>query len=300
MGQPDKPIREVSVEGCEVLGRGGNGAVYKLDDETIVKEYFKERSSLEKINQSRENTRAAFVAGVPTMIAFDLVRVGDNYGVIYEMINADSMNRIIPQNPEKIEEYADLITDTLIKLHHTKLKKGVLPDARGKYWTEIRQTKEAGFYTEEEAAKVKALIDAIPERNTFIHMDYHPGNMMLQNGELMLIDVDDSGLGHPIIDLAAMYLVYVTAAKSNWKVTSQDIKKKHYDILWDRFVKRYFNTNDPKEIAEINRLIYGYSLPRFIRGVACSPSVPNILRKPIVSSAKKKRFSMIDTLHPIP
>ena len=183
---------------------------------------------------------------------------------------------------------------------NTKLKKGVLPDARGKYWTEIRQTKEAGFYTEEEAAKVKALIDAIPERNTFIHMDYHPGNMMLQNGELMLIDVDDSGLGHPIIDLAAMYLVYVTAAKSNWKVTSQDIKKKHYDILWDRFVKRYFNTNDPKEIAEINRLIYGYSLPRFIRGVACSPSVPNILRKPIVSSAKKKLFSMIDTLHPIP
>ena len=42
MGQPDKPIREVSVEGCEVLGRGGNGAVYRLDDETIVKEYFKE------------------------------------------------------------------------------------------------------------------------------------------------------------------------------------------------------------------------------------------------------------------
>ena len=286
MGQPDKPIREVSVEGCEVLGRGGNGAVYRLDDETIVKEYFKERSSLEKINQSRENTRAAFVAGVPTMIAFDLVRVGENYGVVYEMINADSMNRVIPQNPDKIEEYANLITDTLIKLHHTELEKGVLPDARGKYWTEIEQTKQAGFYTEEEAAKVKALIDAIPERNTFIHMDYHPGNMMLQNGELMLIDVDDSGLGHPIIDLAAMYLVYVTAAKSNWKVTSQD--------------KRYFNTNDPKEIAEINRLIYGYSLPRFIRGVACSPSVPNILRKPIVSSAKKKLFSMIDTLHPIP
>ena len=101
MGQPDKPIREVSVEGCEVLGRGGNGAVYRLDDETIVKEYFKERSSLEKINQSRENTRAAFVAGVPTMIAFDLVRVGENYGVVYEMINADSMNRIIPQIPIK-------------------------------------------------------------------------------------------------------------------------------------------------------------------------------------------------------
>lgn len=300
MGQPDKPMREISVEGCEVLGRGGNGAVYRLDDETIVKEYFKERSSLEKINKNREITKAAFVAGIPTMIAFDLVRVGDNYGVIYEMINAKSLNRVIPENPDKIEEYADLITDTLIKLHHTELDDNILPDARTKFWTEVAQTKEAGFYTEEEAARVKALIDAIPKRNTFIHMDYHPGNMMLQNGEILLIDVDDSGVGHPILDFASMYLVYVTAAKTNWKATSQEIRKKHYDILWDRFIKRYFNTNDPKEIAEINRQIYGYSLVRYIRGVACSPSVPNILRKPFVKSAKKKLFSMIDTLHPVP
>ena len=36
----EKPMREISVEGCEVLGKGGNGAVYRLDDETIVKVYF--------------------------------------------------------------------------------------------------------------------------------------------------------------------------------------------------------------------------------------------------------------------
>ncbi len=34
----DKPMREISVEGCELLGKGGNGAVYRLDDETIVME----------------------------------------------------------------------------------------------------------------------------------------------------------------------------------------------------------------------------------------------------------------------
>lgn len=33
----DKPMREVSIEGCELLGKGGNGAVYRLDPETIVK-----------------------------------------------------------------------------------------------------------------------------------------------------------------------------------------------------------------------------------------------------------------------
>ena len=49
----EKPMREISVEGCEVLGKGGNGAVYRLDDETIVKVYFSRRNPLEKINQNR-------------------------------------------------------------------------------------------------------------------------------------------------------------------------------------------------------------------------------------------------------
>ena len=86
----DKPLREVSVEGCELIGKGGNGAVYRLDPETIVKVYFGERNSPEKIKQNREVTKNAFVHGIPTTIAFDMVRVGENYGVVFEMINARS------------------------------------------------------------------------------------------------------------------------------------------------------------------------------------------------------------------
>ena len=31
-----KPMREVSVERCEFLGKGVNGAVFRLDEETVV------------------------------------------------------------------------------------------------------------------------------------------------------------------------------------------------------------------------------------------------------------------------
>ena len=33
----EKKLRELSVEGCELVGEGANGKVYRLDDETIVK-----------------------------------------------------------------------------------------------------------------------------------------------------------------------------------------------------------------------------------------------------------------------
>ncbi|MCR5089560.1 MAG: phosphotransferase [Oscillospiraceae bacterium] len=299
-GKNEKPLREVSVEGCELLGKGGNGAVYRLDDETIIKVYFGERNSFDNIRKSRERTRDAFVHGVPSMIAFDMVRVGDNYGVVYEMINAKSMNQVIAENPDRIDEYACLIADTLKKLHHTEFEEGQLQDARERYKNDVMATLNAGMYKPSEAERLFKLIDDIPYRNTFIHQDFHPGNMMFQNGEIMLIDLDDAGIGHPVLDLASMYLVYVTAAKTNWKTTNQGINPKQYARLWDIIVRRYFETDSPRNIQEINRILKGYSMIKFIRGVATSPSVPGFLRRPVVGMTKRKLMAAVDSLHPIP
>ncbi len=295
-----KPMREVSVEGCKLIGKGGNGAVYRLDDETIVKVYDGRRYSPERIKKSRETTRNAFVAGIPSMIAFDMVKVGKDYGVVYEMINARSMKDVIASNPGKTEEYAHLIAATLKKLHHTEFEKGALPDARGLLRTEIKMSAEKGVYTRAQAERLFRMVEDIPFRNTFIHYDFHPGNLMYQNGEIVLIDIDDAGLGHPIIDLASMYLVYVSAAKANWKVNENDITKKQYAVLWDIIIKDYFGVSSPKEIKEINRIIKGYSLTRFIKGVAFKQEIPAVIRKPVVGVSKRQLFSMIDSMHPIP
>lgn len=296
----EKPLREVSVEGCELLGKGGNGAVYRLDDETILKVYFGERNSFDKIKKSRENTRDAFVHGVPSMIAFDMVRVGENYGVVYEMLNAKSMNHVIAENPDRIDEYACLIADTLKKLHHTEIKEGRLQDLREKYKNDVITTMDAGLYKPREAERLCKLIEDIPYRNTFIHQDFHPGNMMFQNGEILLIDLDDAGIGHPILDLSSMYLVYVTAAKTNWKTTNQGITSKQYARLWDLIIRRYFETDSPKDIQEINRILKGYSMIKFIHAIATSPSVPNYLRRPVSGITKRKLMAAVDSLYPIP
>ena len=236
----DRPMREISIEGCEVLGKGGNGIVYKLDPETIVKVYFGERNSMEKIDQNREVTKKAFVHGVPTTIAFDMVKVGNNYGVVYEMINAKSLAQEIAANPDRLDMYADLIADTLKVLHHTEFEPGSLTDSRERCKADIQATYKAGFYTDAQVEHLYKIVDQIPYRNTFIHQDFHPGNLMMQNGEIVLIDVEDSGLGHPVLDLSSMYLVYVTAAKTNWKSTSMGITKEQFSRIWDIVIRKYF------------------------------------------------------------
>ena len=40
MMQVEKAYRVVSIEGCEEIGRGANGVVYRVDDDNVVKVYF--------------------------------------------------------------------------------------------------------------------------------------------------------------------------------------------------------------------------------------------------------------------
>ena len=69
-----KAYRKISVDGCEVIGQGANGKIYRIDADTIVK-VFLNHDSLQEIKRERELARTAFVLGIPTAIPYDVVRI---------------------------------------------------------------------------------------------------------------------------------------------------------------------------------------------------------------------------------
>lgn len=91
----------VSVEGCELIGKGGNGEVYRLDSETILKVY-NESASLDKIAQENKYATAAFKEGLPCAIAYDTVRVGNRYGIVFELLNAVPVGKVVSAHPEQL------------------------------------------------------------------------------------------------------------------------------------------------------------------------------------------------------
>jgi len=68
----EKAYRELSVEGCEVIGQGSNGKVYRLDPDTIIKVYLNP-NALPEIHRETALARKAFVLGIPTAIPYDVV-----------------------------------------------------------------------------------------------------------------------------------------------------------------------------------------------------------------------------------
>ena len=55
-------MKEINVNHCEVIGKGGQGTIYRLDEETIVKLYHP-GYSLEAIEKERAAAKAALKLG---------------------------------------------------------------------------------------------------------------------------------------------------------------------------------------------------------------------------------------------
>ena len=52
-----RQLREISVEGCKILGKGGSGTVYRLNEDTIVK-VFKEGKEYGDIDKERGDRKS--------------------------------------------------------------------------------------------------------------------------------------------------------------------------------------------------------------------------------------------------
>jgi hypothetical protein len=93
-----------------------------------------------------------------------------------------------------------------------------LPDWRARSMptlvrTLLRRTAVRAHFTSAELAAIDALAADLPPRlaalagcglpETLVHGDFHPGNWRFDGDALVLLDWGDSGVGHPMLDLAA-------------------------------------------------------------------------------------------------
>ncbi len=67
--------------------------------------------------------------GIPTAIPYDIVKVGDLYGSVFELINAKSLQELIIDGAD-IDSLVKESVDVLKIIHSTKLKDEELPSKR--------------------------------------------------------------------------------------------------------------------------------------------------------------------------
>lgn len=201
----EKAFKSISIEGCDIIGQGSNGIVYRTDPETIVKVY-KYPDALDDIRHEREVARRALILGIPTAISYDIVKVGDKYGSVFELLNAKSFTELIIENPDDLDKYVTIYVDVLKRIHATEASESDFPDIKKTALKWINDIENE--LPEEMITKLRRMINEIPFSNTLVHGDYHTNNLMMQGDEALMIDMDTLSLGNPVFDFASIYSAY--------------------------------------------------------------------------------------------
>ena len=260
----EKAYRVVSVEGAEEIGRGANGTIYRIDKDNVVKVY-NNPEALADIQHEREVAKLALILGIPTAISYDVVKVGDSYGSVFELLNARSFAKILAKEPEKLDWCVAEFVKMLRLIHSTEVPAGKLPDMKQTALNWAAFLKD--YLPEAAGEKLLSLVEAIPHDDHMLHGDYHTKNLELQNDEVLLIDMDTLAVGNPIFELGSMYNSFVGFSEYDHGTI---LKFQGFDwdtaqTFWHKSLAAYLGTNCRTKIREVEdkARILGYT--RMIR-----------------------------------
>ena len=245
-----RAYRNVSIEGCEIIGQGTNGKVYRIDPDTVLKVYH-DRDALDDIKRERELARTALILGIPTAIPYDVVKVGDVYGSVFELLNAKTFAKLIQEDPDSLDEVVAMAVELLKKIHGTVVKPDSMPDMKKVVcgWADFLKD----YLPAEDYNKLHDLVAAVPDDLHMIHGDYHLKNIMLQNGEVLLIDMDTLCHGHPVFEFASIFNAYQGYSEMNHQ-NMMEFLGIPYEMggqIWDKILHLYFEGRSEEEIQDI-------------------------------------------------
>ncbi len=256
-------LREISVDGCEIVGRGEVGTVYRIDEDTIVKVY-ELPDSVPMIENEQKRAKQAFLKGIPTAISYDIVRVGEKYGSVFEMLKASTYNDVLRSAPERKAEIVRDYARFLRRLHGVAVEPGELPDVRDVYRGYLDVVRK--LLPEALFDRLHALFSAMPEDLHVIHGDIHMKNIMLDGDEPLLIDMEALAVGDPVFDLQGVFVTYQLFGEDDPgnSMSFLGISQELADYVWEKTVEFYFRGRDASLIREAERKIRIAAYVRFL------------------------------------
>ena len=292
--QMTKALRKVDLNKCEKIGAGGNGAVYRISEDEIVKVNFNP-DTYETLEQELAKAKEAFFLGVPTAISFDMVDCGEGKkGVVYEIIKSSTLGENIQKDPSRMEELTEKYIEQINLLHSIHTDNPVYGSAKDSYRKQVEAASK--YLTEEEGELLNLILEALPEGDRLVHGDAHPKNIMIQNGEMLWIDMEGMSVGHPIYDLISIAVILNGMRTDEMSVGICGMDNTVVKVFKDCFIRKYFKTEDPEMIQKYGGMLDGLRLIRAVFAIGFTSENTEKFRPAIIDMARQYFFPNVQKI----
>ena len=218
--------------------------VYKDNDKTIklfVPNYSKSDILNEALNQSRvEETEL----NIPSLV--EVTKIDDRWALVSEHIEGRTLESLMDEHPEKLEEYLNLFVDTQINILSKEAP--LLNKLKDKMQRKI----EEADISNEIKYELNTRLEGMPKHKKICHGDFNPSNVIIkENGEVYVIDWAHVTQGNGSADAARTYLLFCLNNKKDVADRYLDLFSKKTEIE-KQYIQRWIPIVAAAHISKAN------------------------------------------------
>ncbi len=256
------------------IGRGRTASVYDMGDRVL--KLFRAQVPYTLVNQEKILTSVSHDLGVTDERAYEIVRSGASYGIILDKLKGDSLENLLASSPEKSRSLIGIFASGVKRIHSIHVPDDRLPDMR-KYAIALTEHIAPSLLNGAERGKVRRIFEVIPERDTFVLGDCHPGNAIISRGRVNFIDFLFAGKGHCVFDLVSVYSGHLYKGNGGKNDNEEENR-----AFFEAFMKDY-----APSFSDTEGLCAFLSALKAARTLIASAALPGFYPKTLLMEAKK-------------
>lgn len=188
------------------------------DGDKIIKLFDENYSKADILNEALNQARVEETGlNIPKLL--EVTKIDGKWAIVIEYIPGKTLEQLMKEHPEKIDEYLNLFVDLQMEVHSKRAP--LLNKLKDKMNRKIAQTDLSATTRYE----LHTRLDSLPKHNKVCHGDFNPSNIIIsEDGTPYIIDWSHATQGNASADVARTYLLF-------WLNGQIDLAEKYLNLF---------------------------------------------------------------------